>query len=194
MNLPPEENKKPQKCPREEITAFIDGELSPAEELEFDLHLANCRMCAEELNAHKKVSTTLEILLEKESNEIDLPENFCKIVKTRAESDVGGLREKKERSFAFFIFAGLILFVFIGLGTEFETVWLAAQKFAGQFLAVGWFVWHAVLELAFVFAVILRFLSQHFVFSSILTVLLISSALIFTTLMLSRMVLRFNRS
>ncbi len=193
MNLQSEKIKN-SDCPREEIVAYLDGELSSREELDFDLHLANCKVCMKELNTQKKVSTTLEILLEDKADDIELPENFTKIITTTAESNVSGLRHPKERFVAFSISAVLILLIVIGLGTEFETLRFAFDKFTNQFLAVGGFIWHTILNVATVFAVILRSLSQHFVFSSAFTLILIIAVFALTALILSKMLLRFERS
>ncbi len=181
-------------CPREEVVAYLDGELSPREEMDLDMHMANCKICSDELNAQKMVSTSLEIFLDEEPDDLELPENFTKVIKAKAESDVSGLRESKERPLAFFISAVLILLVVIGLGTELETVWFAVDKFTNQFLAVGGFIWHTIHNVALGFAVILRALSHHFVYSSALSLFFILAFLAMMFLVLSRMVLRFNRS
>ncbi len=68
-------------CPKSEIAAYIDGELSPRQELDLELHLAACRSCAEELNEQKKLLCALDFALEDES-EIELPENFTKVIVT----------------------------------------------------------------------------------------------------------------
>ncbi|MGI8668685.1 MAG: hypothetical protein ACR2J3_02430, partial [Aridibacter sp.] len=60
--------------------------------------------------------------------------------------------------------------------------------------AVGGFIWHTILNVATVFAVILRSLSQHFVFSSAFTLILIIAVFALTALILSKMLLQFDRS
>ncbi len=60
---------------RSEIVAFIDGELLPHEELEFELHLTVCGSCAAELNEQKKLLCALDYALENDG-EIELPANF----------------------------------------------------------------------------------------------------------------------
>ncbi|MGI8543419.1 MAG: anti-sigma factor family protein [Aridibacter sp.] len=193
MNLQSEQIKD-SCCPREEIVAYIDGELSPREELDLDLHFSKCKICTRELNSQKKVSTTLEILLEDKAEDIKLPENFTKVITAKAESNVSGLRHPKERLSAVFISAILVLLVVVGLRTQFETVSFAVQKFTHQFLAVVGFIWHTIIDVALVFAVILRSLSQHFVYGSALTLVLILAVFAMTALILSRMVLHFQRS
>lgn len=194
MNLQTENIKTVCICPREEIVAYIDGELSPREELELDLHLADCKVCLEELNAQKKVSTTLEILLEDKADDFELPENFTKVVTAKAESNVSGLRQPRERSKAFLIFAVLSLTLILGLGTEIETVWSAFDKFADRFLTLGGFIWHTILEIAIGFAVVFGSLCQHFIYGSLLILIFVLGTLAMTALILSKTVLYSKRS
>ena len=180
--------------PRAEIAEYIDGELAPQAELEFDLHCAICKICRDELNAQKKVSSTLEILLDENPEQIELPENFTKIVTAKAESNLDGLRNPKERSRALFICAILFLFLIFGFGTESGTVLFAVEKFAEQMFAVGGFIFHLFYLLLFGISTIFGSLFKKFVFSSSLTLLLTAGTFVISFFILSRMVLRFNRS
>ena len=192
MNL--QSDKIKGTCSLEKLFAYIDGELSSQEEMSLDLHLANCRDCTRELNSHKKVSTTLEILLEEEAKEIELPEDFTRVVKTKAESNVSGLRQPKERSLALFICAFLFFIITIGLGTEVQTVWTAIERFTDQFTAVIGFVFHLVYSVSVGITVILSSLSHKFIFSSAISLTFVVVFFVCTLLALSRMVFYYNRS
>jgi len=181
-------------CPREEVFTYLDGELSPAEEFDIEIHFADCKICRDEINAQKKVSTTLEIMLEQESKEIEVPENFTKVITTRAESNVSGLRQPKERSKALLICTILFFLAVIGLGTELKSVLRAFEKTAEQFAAVGGFIFHLVYDLANGVSVVLRYLSHRFIFTSAISLILIVAFFVFTSLALSRFVLRYNRA
>lgn len=183
-----------KSCPREEVFAYIDGELSSRDELDFDLHLDNCKICTDELNSQKKVLTTLEIMLEEEAKDIELPEDFTKIITTKAESNVTGLRHRKERFHALLICSILLFIVTIALGTEVSSVWIAVEKFFDQFSAVVGFVFHLAYDAAIGINVILRSLGHKFVFSSALSLILIVAVFVFTSFSLSRWVLRDNRA
>lgn len=181
-------------CPREEVFTYLDGELSPSDEFDLEIHLADCKVCRDEINAQKKVATTLEIMLEVESKEIVVPENFSKVVKTHAESNVSGLRQPKERSKALFICAMLFSMVVIGLGTELNSVVGAFERSLEQFAAVGGFIFHLVFDTANGVSLILRHLNHHFVFSSAISLILIIAFFAFTSFALSRIVFRYNRA
>ena len=181
-------------CPREDIFAYLDGELSPDEELHLEFHFAECKNCADEVNAQKKVSNSLEIILEDEMKNIELPENFTKVVTAKAESNVGGLRKKREIKRALWISGGLLFLVTLGLGTKIKGVWLTFESFSEQFSAVIGFVSHLVYDTAVGVSVILRSLSHKFVFGSFISLFLVMAFFIVAFLSLSRLILRHNRS
>ena len=180
-------------CPREEIAAYVDGEISPREELELEMHFAVCRTCADELNSQKQLLCALDSFCLNE-NEIELPENFTKIIVTTAESRVSGLRRPQERRKAFFICSALFLLLLVGLAGENESILSSSARFAEQFTAVVGFVAHLVFDISVGIAVILRFLSNQFVFDSTLSFGFIAVFFIISVLTLSRLVGRFDRA
>lgn len=149
-------------CPRTELAAYLDSELLLREELELEMHLAICRTCAAELNEQKKLLCALDFALEDEA-EIELPADFTKIIVTKAESNVSGLRSPRERFKALFVCSLLFLLVILGLGGRIEAVLNAYVKFAEQFLAVGGFALHLIYDVSIGTAVILRSLDSQFV-------------------------------
>jgi len=187
-------NKDSDYCPREEIFAYIDGELSPDEETNLECHFDECKICQTEVNAQKKVSNSLEIILEEEMKNIELPEDFSKIVKTKAESDVRGVREKRELSRALIIAATLLVLVIVGLGTQIGSVWETFERFVEQSGAVLSFVFHLIYDTALGLSLILKTLSQKFVFGSAVSILHAVVFLAVAFFSLSKLVLRFRRS
>ena len=181
-----------KSCPREEIAAYVDGEIAPREELELELHFSGCKICADELNSQKKLLCALDsICCEKE---IELPENFTKVIVTTAESNVSGLRRPQERRAALFICAALFLLVLIGLGGERESAFGTFTTFAEQFATVAGFAAHLVYDISVGLAIIMRALSNQLVFNSAITFFLIAVFFIVSVLTLSRLVTRFNRA
>ena len=180
-------------CPTGEIAAFIDGELSPREELDLELHFAVCRSCAAELNEQKKLLCALDFALEDE-REIELPENFARVIVAAAESNVSGLRRPQERIKAFFICASLTLLVLLGFGSETGTVVSTFWKIGDQILAVGGFAFHLIYDIAIGTAIILRSVSHHIAFNSIVSVLFLIGILFISLVTFSRLIVRFNRA
>lgn len=179
-------------CPNNEITAYIDGELSPSEEFDLEMHFAVCPACKSKLNEQKQLLCVLDFALESE-NEIELPVNFTKVVITNAESKVSGLRHPQERSKALFICAALFLLVLLGLGSETETVLNTFGKFGDQILAIGSFAFHLIYDIAIGTAIILRSISHQIVFNSELSMAFLAVFLILSLFFLSRLVVRYNR-
>lgn len=83
-------------CPREDIAAYLDGELAGAALECFEMHIAECSECRIELRSQRQLLCTLEAAFNN-SARIDLPENFTQVVAKHAEHNLRGLREKSER-------------------------------------------------------------------------------------------------
>ena len=177
---------------RSDIAAYIDGELSPGEELELETHLAVCKLCAAELNEQKTLLQALDFVLENEGN-IELPANFTRVVVANAESKVSGLRCPQERSKALFVCAALFLLVLLGLGGETKTVFETFVKFADQLLAVGGFAWNLIYDVALGTAVVLRSLSHQIIFNSNFSFAAVIVFFIVSLVFLSRFTTRLNR-
>jgi anti-sigma factor RsiW len=191
MDLPVFTTEK--NCPRAHIAAYIDGELQPDEELALEAHIAVCKECLADLNLQKKLLCALDSGFEKQAD-IQLPENFAKVVAVRAESGVCGLRSKQERFTALFLCVFLLLLALIGLGAETGHVLAAFGKIGEQSVIVLRFIGHLIFNLAVGTTIILKSLSGQFVFNSAVSVVGGIFLLIFSALILSRLISRFNRS
>lgn len=152
-------------CPTDEIAAYIDGELTSAREMELDLHFAGCANCSSELNSQKRFLRDLDLSLKHES-ELDLPDNFTKVVVAKAESNVTGLRRSSERFNAVFICAGLLLFVLFAMGAEagrfIDGILSAVEGVA----AVGSFFGHLFYSVFVGLTIIVRNVASQFQFGA----------------------------
>lgn len=189
MNL--QDVKFSNECARSDIAAYIDGELTPHEELELEMHLAVCESCAEELNQQKKLLCALDFALEEEK--FELPENFTKVVVANAESSVSGLRRRSERFNALFICSALFLLVFAVLGNETRNALFSSGKFIDKFFAVSAFVGHLIYDISIGTIVVLRSLFVQFVHSSTAAFALIAIVFGFSALVFSRLLSRYKR-
>lgn len=190
MNLQTE--KREISCPRTDIAAYIDGELSPREELELEKHFAVCPPCKAEFNEQKKLLCALDMAFVGEK-EFELPENFTKTIVINAESGVKGLRCPKERSRALILCAGLFLLIILGLGSETEKVFSTFAVFLEQVWAVGGFVWHLTYDIAIAVTTILRLIVGQFIFGSAFSFAAWGMFFIACLFMLSRLMLRVSR-
>ena len=102
-------------CPREEIAAYLDGELDGNAQNSFEAHAAKCADCAAELRSQRQLLCTLEAAFGT-ARHIRLPDNFTRVVAAHAENDMHGLRHKVERRRALQLCAALLLAAFMLLG------------------------------------------------------------------------------
>ena len=179
-------------CPRNEIAAYLDGELNPHAELELELHFAVCTICVLELNNQKKLLCALDFSLD-ERGEIELPENFTKVVVANAESNVKGLRCPQERNRALFVCAALFLLIIFGLGAETTKNFEAFGSIADRFFAVGSFFVHLINDITIATTVILRSLCLQFVFKSAITAGAILISFVLSLLIFSHLMSRHRR-
>jgi anti-sigma factor RsiW len=183
--------KNQNSCPRTEIAAYVDGELDSRAELDLEMHFAVCRICAEELNEQKKLLSALDFALEN-GDEIELPENFTKVVVANAESNVRGLRCPRERNRALFVCAALFLLGIFGLGAETSKTFAAFGAITEQLLAVGAFFVHLIHDITIATTVIFRSLCLQFVFKSTAAAIALGVCFVVSLVIFSRL-LRHRR-
>lgn len=137
------------------VAAYIDGELSDAQGIAMDEHLADCLACRIELNEQKQFLCGLNLSLKAE-DEIELPSNFTKLIVANAESSVGGLRQPRERYNAIFVSVALLIFGLFALGRDAEVVLTGAAAFVERVAAVAVVIGRAVYSFFFGLAIIVR--------------------------------------
>lgn len=142
-------------CPSPEISAYLDGELRPSDEMRLDMHFAGCSICREELNSQKNLLQALSVSLESEKD-FELPKNFTKTIVANAESRVNGLRQPRERYTAVFICSALFVFLAALLGSELAGIFGSAGEVADRTSAVVGFGASLTYSLAFGITVIVR--------------------------------------
>ena len=179
-------------CPAEEISAYIDGELAADVEVALESHVSVCEICRRELNDQKGFLLALSDTLEREIP-IELPENFTRSVVVNAESKVSGLRDRKQRSSAFMIGAVLLLFAAVAVGSltgVFSPLTLALDKL----LALGGAILQVVGDLLYAIAAMFRSIVQTQTFSTALTYIAISLAVVSILYFGSRSLRRYFRT
>jgi Putative zinc-finger len=180
-------------CPRREIAAYVDGELSSRSELDLEMHFADCRVCTLELNEQKRLMFALDFALEDESN-FKLPENFTRVVVANAESKVSGLRCPKERFRAIVVISALFIAAILGLGGQTRTFTTVFLKFAEQALTVGGFALHLAYDIAAGASMIVRSFCGQFVNNAAFAVGIPIVFFCLALFALSRLISRFNHS
>jgi anti-sigma factor RsiW len=95
-------------CRIEDISAYIDGELTAEENAALESHFSVCSACNSELNRQKGFLNFLGSSL-MDDGTAPPPEEFARVVTLRAESTVGGLRAAREWTYALGICFVIIL-------------------------------------------------------------------------------------
>ena len=160
-----------QECPRFEIAAYIDGELSAAEELALDLHLVECRLCAKELNDQKLFLNNIEVSLR--NIDLELPKDFTKVIVANAESNVSGVRRWSELYNAAFATTGLLIFTLFALGPDARGVLEGTGSLLEQSLAVGGIIGHLVYSIVLGVTIVLRSFASVFRLDLVLTAIFV---------------------
>jgi len=123
-------------CETEKIAAFIDGDLEPSERAALEEHIKHCSRCTSELQAQRLFMCELDSALAG-SHELAVPANFARVVAVHAESDMRGVRDRKEhtRALQFCIILGLTAFALLGVASS-KAVILNIASGAGKVFGV----------------------------------------------------------
>src|SRR5438067_782652 len=94
-------------CP-EEAAAYLDGELSIEADARFEQHARACPTCAAVLNEQKRLLCLLSVAFgEPLVRQSALPRDFSRVVRARAQSDMGRVRSRGERRRALLVCVAL---------------------------------------------------------------------------------------
>lgn len=175
-------------CPTDDISAYLDGELSPQAELHLELHLAGCPECTHRLNEQKSLLLALESTLDEPA--LELPLDFSKSVVAHAESRVSGIRRPRELWLALAIGTGLFVVSVLALGGN------AGPAFGviGAGMALGQVLLHFLLDISLGTAVIIRTLFSNFIGGSPVSLLFFAAAFFGVAAVFSRLYIRRGNS
>jgi len=146
-------------CPRDDIAAYVDGEVSAGLAAELELHFAECEACTRSLREQRQFLSALSASLANEPA-VELPEDFTKKIVVSAESSVTGVRGRGELLTAALICAVLILFSIFAIGESLG----AGSAFGGigeKVFAVGAVILRSAGNTATAAAVLIRALSAY---------------------------------
>ncbi|MFN2598233.1 MAG: anti-sigma factor [Pyrinomonadaceae bacterium] len=149
-----------EACDCADVAAYLDGELSVAESSQFEQHLASCKACAAALADQRRLLCLLDAAFARSRGQVDLPEDFARVVKARAQTDMRSVRRGSERrrSLALCLALGafaLALFVVFGASLA------PLGATAGALLSVLRVVFHTAAEAAMGAALVLRSLGRY---------------------------------
>jgi anti-sigma factor RsiW len=110
--------READECPRTSLTAaYLDGELEPAAADEFDAHTRECPACSSALLEQRRLLCLLDSAFDQTfEKRVQLPEGFTRQLRARAQNDLSGVRDVRERRRALKICAALGAAAFALLG------------------------------------------------------------------------------
>jgi len=175
-------------CQGEQIAAYLDGELDATAGALFEQHLLECRTCNAELNAQRLFLCDLDATLTLVPD-LPVPSNFAQIVAARAESDMGGVRDRREhkRAFRFCLALALASFTLLGAAAS-KAVFFGGRTIANQVLGIFGLLWTALYDAAVGLTVISRVISGGLIPESPfagLAALLLALAVVLLSLLIS---------
>jgi hypothetical protein len=98
----------------DEISALLEMDIDAGRRDFIESHISRCELCRSEINFQKRFLNSLGSTLQTELSP-NLPKDFAKVVKTRAEVGVEKARNPGERRRALLIIAMISLFILFGM-------------------------------------------------------------------------------
>ncbi len=153
MSQPEIRTSQIRKCPAENIYAYIDGELSAAAEIEFELHTAKCAYCSAAVRAEKmmlnEIAGSFEI-----PEDLEIPQDFTRRVVANAESSIKVHRWRTEVFIAGAAISGLLA---IGLAAgDAQNFWGPLARLFERLAVLSTYLFYFLYSLAFGIAVFAR--------------------------------------
>lgn len=149
-----------QLCPRDDIAAYIDGELPAELQLELELHVDACDVCGRSLQEQRRLLAEIAASLDGKCD-ITLPNDFTRRVVRTAESNVTGIRRPREFVQAAAIVAVLGTLAVAAIAWQTPAVASVIGSAGEKLVAIFGFLIKLGANIAFATAVIFRTLAGH---------------------------------
>lgn len=180
-------------CQREQIAAYVDGELDSSLWSDLEEHIENCRSCASELRAQRLFLCELDSVLAGTSHH-PVPNDFAKKVAAYAESDMSGVLDRREhlRALQFCLVMGIGACVMLGMAAG-ESTLARLSTVATKAISLTAFIGGIAYDTVASAAVVSRVVSKSFVVEARLPGMPLL-LLILAVLMLSLLIAGFHRT
>jgi anti-sigma factor RsiW len=150
-------------CGCTDVAAYLDGELSVAESSSFEEHLLACAPCAAALSEQRRLLCLLDAAFARAQKKVELPEDFARVVKARAQTDMTCVRRVGERRRAALLCLALAALALALLGVRAVGEGLLPVRAAlGAGLSILDMVFHTAAEGFAGAALVLRSLGRFF--------------------------------
>ena len=181
-------------CQLEDVAAYVDGELTGAALEDFEAHLRSCGACVDELRTQRQLLCALDVAFN-DSRSFELPREFSRVVTARAESDLSGVRRKRERRRALKMCAALAVTSFALMGAAAQGLVIDPLRSVFRVANILLdFAVRAALDLAETVAVFIRVFTRAIFFAPYGIGVLFLIALLFSTLLLPFLIASYHRA
>ncbi|MDT5120714.1 MAG: hypothetical protein QOC96_196 [Acidobacteriota bacterium] len=182
-------------CNAEEITAYLDGELDAGSLVRLEEHFATCASCQTELETQRRLLRELDFALADEAS-VEMPVNFAQVVAARAQADLSGMRDRRERRRAFRLCVVLaaVSVALLGGAAASETVLAPLRAIWRGGIALVSFLGHALYDAGAGLAVISRGIGGHLVFESRPVSVIVLLLFVLALFMLRRLIAGYHRT
>ena len=182
-------------CSAEEITAYLDSELDAVSLVRLEEHCATCASCQAELETQRRLLRELDFALADEAS-VEMPKNFAQIVAARAQADLSGMRDRRERRRAFRLCVVLaaVAVALLGGAAVSETVLAPLRAIWRGGTALVSFLGHALYDAGAGLAVISRGIGGHLVFESRPVSGIVLLLFVLALFMLRRLIAGYHRT
>jgi hypothetical protein len=181
-------------CQLEDVAAYVDGELAGIALEDFEAHLRSCKDCAHELRTQKQLLCTLDVAFN-DSRSFELPREFSRVVTARAESDLSGVRRKRERRRALKLCAVLAVASFALMGAAARGLVIDPLRSIFRVANILLdFAGRAALDLAETVAIFIRVFTRAIFFAPHGIGVMFLIALLFSILLLPFLIARYHRA
>jgi Putative zinc-finger len=179
-------------CDRDLIAAYLDGELNGKALEEFEAHLQRCCACRSELTNQQQLLCTLEAAFR---HGFELPNEFARIVKARAEGEMRGIREKGERRTALQLIIILALASLALLGAAWQgSIVQPLRSLARVILSILELSWRTIYDAGTGLAIIGRLAGQTINFNPRRMAFLSLIVLLAGISLLPRLIAKYHRA
>ena len=122
----------------EHVAAYLDGDLDATAASRFEAHSRECHACSALLLEQRRLLCLLDAAFDETFKQrVPLPRDFTRAVKARAQTDMSGVRDARERVRAAKICVALAASSLALLGVAAFVPLLNAARAAGGFLGVA---------------------------------------------------------
>jgi predicted anti-sigma-YlaC factor YlaD len=182
-------------CSAEEITAYLDSELDAVSLARLEEHFATCSSCQAELETQRRLLRELDFALTDNAS-VEMPKNFAQVVAARAQADLSGMRDRRERRRAFRLCVVLAAMsvALLGGAAASETVLAPLRAIWRGGSALVSFLGHALYDAGAGLAVISRGIGGHLVFESRPVSVIVLLLFVLALFMLRRLIAGYHRT